>query len=187
LGQQLTAIEFLCQSLREDLRAKQPDLEPQAEKICQFLRQTIAQTRSLARGLAPVNFESGGLMEALSELARHTAALGRVECRFDCPSPVLLEDSIAAAHLFRIAQEAVNNTLKHAQAREVVIRLSQANHALRLEVCDDGRGLAKTKKPRQGMGLQVMKHRAAVIGAELEIQSTPGQGLRVTCTLPLKP
>jgi len=186
LGQQLTAIELLCQSLKEDLRSKAPELEPQAEKVCQFLRETIAQSRSLARGLSPVRHEPDGLIDALGELANRTAALGRVDCRLECAPSVLVEDSTVSAHLFRISQEAVNNALKHAQADEIVIRLSRRNGALRLEISDNGKGLAQIKKPGQGIGLQVMKHRATVMGAALEVNSSPGKGVTVICILPRK-
>ncbi len=183
LGQQLTAIELMCQSLKEDLHSARPDLEKQAAQICQFLRDAIAQTRSLARGLSPVNLEADGLAEALGGLAMRMSELGRLKCTFKSPSPVRVEDNLVAGHLFRIAQEAVNNAVKHSRASEAVIRLTDTGGALQLEISDDGQGLPKTPKPSQGIGLQVMKHRASVIGAELEVRSQPGKGVTVICTL----
>jgi two-component system, NarL family, sensor histidine kinase NreB len=181
LGQQLTAIELMCQSLKEDLPAKQPKLERQIAQIGRSLREAIAQTRSLARGLSPVNLEAAGLADALGDLAHRTAALGRVKCRFDSPKLVLVEDGTVARHLFRIGQEAVNNALKHAQAGEVVISLTSDNQAVRLTISDDGKGLPKTSRPGAGIGLEVMKHRASVIGAELNIESCPEKGVTVRC------
>jgi two-component system, NarL family, sensor histidine kinase NreB len=181
LGQQLTAIELMCQSLREDLPAKQPKLEKQIKRVGKSLREAIAQTRSLARGLSPVNLEAAGLADALGDLARRTAALGRVTCQFESPQLVLLEDATVARHLFRIAQEAINNALKHAQAKGVVIRLTSNNQDVRLTISDDGKGLPKTSRPGAGIGLEVMKHRASVIGAELTIESSPAKGVTVTC------
>lgn len=183
LGQQLTAIELMCESLRGDLASMNPELEKQAAEMCQFLRKAIAQTRSLAHGLAPFKVEAGGLQAALMELAQTTSSLGRIKCLVQCPSPVLVNDNEAAAHLYRIAQEAVNNAVKHGQPSKVTIHLSFHDGVLRLQVADDGKGLPKTKKPGQGMGLHVMKHRASVIGAELEVESKPGQGVSVTCIL----
>ncbi len=190
LGQQLTAIEFQLHSLFEDLNA--PDLAgervsliKQAKEVGRTLRETITFTRSLARGLAPVKFESQGLMEALEELARRTDTLGRTRCRFECPAPVLLADAEVASHLFRIAQESVSNALKYAQAHEIVIKLNRKRGGLTLSIRDNGQGLPPTATVSSGMGLSVMKHRANVLGASLDIQSASGKGVTVTCNLPL--
>lgn len=181
LGQQLTALELMCQSLKEDLGSRQPKLEKQAARIGQFLREAIAQTRSLARGLSPVNLDSTGLGDALAELARRTTEFGHVKCVLSCPEPVLLEDSTVARHFFRIAQEAVNNALKHAGSKKIVITLSGDGEWVCLTISDNGKGLPAAKKPGRGIGLQVMKHRAGVIGADLEIESKPGKGVKVSC------
>jgi PAS domain S-box-containing protein len=186
LGQQLTAIELMCQSLKEDLQSAPSDVQEQISKVCQFLRDAIAQTRALARGLSPVNLGSGGLEDALGELALQTSETGRIKCAFNSGSPVVVEDPLIAGHLFRIAQEAVNNAVKHSQAGELTIHLSQRKGVVRLEVADNGKGMPKTKEQRKGMGLHVMMHRAGMIGAELEVQSQPGKGVTVTCTLQTK-
>jgi signal transduction histidine kinase len=186
LGQQLTAIELRCQSMKEDLPSKRPDLIKQISEIGQFLREAITQTRSLARGLSPVNLGSGGLLEALGELALRMSRDGHIKCIFDCSSPVLVEGNLAQGHLFRIAQEAVNNAVKHSGATNVVVRLTENNGVVRLDVSDNGRGLPKQPPPNQGIGLQIMKHRASVIGAELEIKSENGTGVTVCCILKAK-
>jgi len=186
LGQQLTAIELMCQSLRQDLQTAPSHLEKQVSRICQFLREAITQTRSLAHGLSPVNLDSAGLAEALNELALRMNDAGRIKFTFDSPSPVTVEDNLVAGHLFRIAQEAVNNAVKHAGAGEVAIRLTKSNGTLHLEISDNGQGLSKTPASDQGMGLPIMKHRASVIGGELELISKPGQGVTVLCTLRTK-
>jgi PAS domain S-box-containing protein len=186
LGQRLTAIEFMCESLRSDLALAQPESEKQAAQLCRYLRETIAQTRSLARGLAPFKVESGGLEGALTELAQTTSALSGVKCCVKCSSPEPLKNSEAAAHLYRIAQEAVNNAVKHGQPGEVIIHLSRRNGMVRLQVTDDGKGLPKTGTQGAGMGLHIMKHRAGTIGANLEVASKPGKGVTVTCTLEKK-
>jgi PAS domain S-box-containing protein len=183
LGQQLTAIELMCQSLREDLKNEQPDLAPQAERIGQFLRDAIGQTRSLAHGLTPFMLDAEGLRSALAELVQRTASIGRVKCRFVCLTPVLPTDAEAAGHLFRIAQEAVNNALKHADATEITVTLSSEEGAVTLRIEDDGKGLPKTRRRKDGIGLLVMRHRANTIGAELTLNSKPGSGVTVLCTL----
>jgi signal transduction histidine kinase len=191
LGQHLTALEMKCFLLLEDVgsndfAARQKQLKEQAERISRELRECITLTRSLARGLAPVTPKVDGLMEALRELVTRAAAPGQVECCFECAAPVLLDDSQTAGHLYRIAQEALNNALKHADARRITVRLSRDNGGLQMQIEDDGRGLPRTLKPNPGMGLGIMRHRAHVIGASLEIESQPGRSVSVTCTLPLK-
>ena len=118
-------------------------------------------------------------------VAEHTSESGRIACRFDSPEPVMLADAFAAGHLYRIAQEAVNNAMKHARATGIVIRLLQRNSAILLEVSDNGAGLVKSGNKR-GIGLGVMRHRASVIGAELSVESKRGEGVTVRCSLPLK-
>jgi signal transduction histidine kinase len=186
LGQQLTAIELRCQSLKEDLPSNRPDLARQISEIGQFLREAIAQTRSLARGLSPVHLGSGGLVEALGELAARMSKGGRVRCTLEAPSSVVVQEALVAGHLFRIAQEAVNNAVKHSRATEVIIRLADNGHELHLEISDNGKGLPKTLQPDQGIGLQIMRHRASVIGGDLAIKSRTSKGVTVTCTLKRK-
>jgi PAS domain S-box-containing protein len=183
LGQQLTALEFMCQSLKEDLRGREPALEQQAARIGQFLREAVAQTRALAHGLAPVNLKAIGLVEALAELARHATETGRIHCVFESSSALSAMDEESALHIYRIAQEAVNNAIKHSRAKEILITLAERNGRLLLEIGDNGKGLPRGKEPARGIGLQVMKHRAGVIGADLELESKPGKGVRISCML----
>jgi len=182
LGQQLTAIEMMCASLKEDV-ASQPEIAKQVDRIGGMLREAISQTRSMARGLVPVKDEPEALWGSLVELAERTNSLGRLKCRFEYAAPVAVEDNAVAGHLYRIAQEAVNNAVKHSGAKEVTIALEETGDGgLELTIRDNGRGLEKTKG--RGMGLQVMEHRAAVIGAELEVVSKPGKGVTIRCRLP---
>jgi two-component system sensor histidine kinase NreB len=184
LGQQLTALELMCQALKSDLARAKPALAEQAGGIAQALREAIAQTRSLAHGLTPFMLDASGLQAALGELAQRTDSLGRVRCRFKCPEPVLLKNSEAALHLYRIAQEAVGNALRHANASKIAIGLEVGKDgSIQLEIADDGKGLGRGKKPGQGIGLRVMQHRANTIGAELAVHSKPGEGVTITCIL----
>jgi signal transduction histidine kinase len=185
LGQQLTAIELMCETLRSDLESASPEAQKQADQICQFLRQAVGHTRALAHGLAPFKVDTGGLRATLLELAQTTSAIRRIKCRLDCSAPVTVQDGEAATHLYRIAQEAVNNAVRHSRASEVVIKLSSQNGKLRLEVSDNGKGLPRSGGAEAGMGLQIMKHRATVIGADLQLESRPGKGVSVICTVGL--
>ncbi|HYP17885.1 MAG TPA: response regulator, partial [Opitutus sp.] len=185
LGQQLTALELMCTALKEDA-VGHPTLTSGLERMGRMLREAVTQTRALARGLVPVGSEPDALQNGLTELAERINALGRVRCRLECPEPVLVPEPFVAGHLYRIAQEAVNNAIKHGRPRTVVIRLSRDPSSLHMEIADDGTGLGKPKAgQRAGVGLGVMQHRANVIGAELTLNSKRGAGLTVRCTWPL--
>jgi len=186
LGQQLTAIELLCASLKADV-AVQPVVANQVALIGQRLREAVGHVRALARGLVPVKDEPDALHVSLVELAELTNLLGRAKCRLECPAPVLLANSATAGHLYRIAQEAVNNAVKHSHATEMVIGLTQGRERLELRVADNGKGFPRNKGQEPGMGLDVMRHRARVIGSELTVDSKPGKGVTITCTLPTNP
>jgi PAS domain S-box-containing protein len=180
VGQELTAIELLCHSVREDLRDH--PLELQMGKICRFLQEAVTRTRRLARGLMPVSLDGGGLAEAIAQLVLRMSQ-GSVQCDFICASMVDIPDNNIADHLLHIAQEAVNNATKHARAHRVIVTLSQHREAVSLRVEDDGQGFPEFRDLGFGLGTRIMQHRAHVIGATLEIESTRGQGVKITCTL----
>lgn len=183
LGQQLTALELMCTALKED--AGDPEAAKRLATMGRMLREAIAQTRFLARGLVPVGSEPDALQNGLTELAERTDGLGRVHCRLECQEAIGVADPFVAGHLYRIAQEAVNNAVKHSRARNVTIRFARKEGGLLLEVTDDGAGLSKARATTgRGLGLGVMEHRAKVIGAELTIASKRGEGVTVRCTLP---
>ena len=184
LGQQLTALELMCTTLKEDA-AGQPELAKRLDLMGRMLREAIAQTRALARGLVPVGSDPDALPNGLTELAERTNALGRVRCRFEYPEPIAFADPFVAGHLYRIAQEAVNNAVKHARAENVTIRLARSPKGVGLEISDDGGGLGKKRDDTtRGLGLGVMQHRASAIGAELTITSKRGEGVTIRCVLP---
>lgn len=185
LGQQLTALELMCAALKEEA-AGQPKLKNGLAEMGRVLRDAIAQTRYLARGLVPVGSEPDALQIGLAELAARTNGLGRIHCRLESAEPIALHDSVAAGHLYRIAQEAVNNAVKHADARNITLRLLRTDAHLRLEIADDGQGLPDDDgTTRAGVGFGVMRHRALAIGAELQVLSQRAGGVTIRCTLPL--
>ncbi len=186
LGQHLTAMELMCHSMREELERRAPDLAGRAGHMCGLLREAIAQTRALSRGLAPVCAGDRGLMEALAYLVHVTQSVGKVRCRFRCRRPVLVADSGLAEHLYRIAQEAVSNALKHGQPDLIEVTLSQSRGAIRLRVSDDGRGLPRIRRQTEGMGLHVMRHRTNTVGGTLSIDSHPGRGVTIECSVALR-
>ena len=185
LGQLLTAVELSCAMLKEDTIKIQPSLTRRFDQMSTMLRDAVAQTRYLARGLVPVGGEPDALQIGLAELASRTNGLGRVNCDFDCSEPVMLSDTAVTNHLYRIAQESVNNALKHSRARRVSIKLNGNDGRIRLEVADNGIGLPKDFST-SGVGLGVMRHRASVIGAELTVKALRPNGVAICCELPLK-
>jgi signal transduction histidine kinase len=181
LGQQLTAIELRCATLKADA-AGHPVLTKGLNAVGKMLREAIAQTRFLARGLVPVGSDPDALQIGLTEFIERINALKVAHCKFDSPQPLEVWDPFVAGHLYRIAQEAVNNAVKHARAKHVVVRLKESAGTLLLEIADDGVGLAKQ---RAGLGLGVMQHRAKIIGGELTVSSKRREGVKVICRLPL--
>ncbi|MDR3401153.1 MAG: sensor histidine kinase [Chthoniobacter sp.] len=180
--QHLTGTALAGQVLSEKLAAKALPEEGHARQVVALIEEGMVLTRNLARGLAPVELEAEGLMAALRELARATTERFKIDCRFDAPHPVLIRDAATSTQLFRIAQEAVNNAMKHAHASRVSIELSLEGDDLCLAVRDDGRGFQAPSPADRGMGLHIMRHRASMIGATLMIQKqTPGTV--VTCRL----
>lgn len=184
LGQLLTAVEFMCAALKADTAATQPDVAERLGEMGVLLRDAVAQTRFLARGLVPLGGGADALQTGLAELASRTTSLRKARCEFVCPEPVVVDDEPTAMHLYRIAQEAVNNAVKHAGASRIDIELRVTGGRLALQVSDDGSGLPAKNPSRGGVGLGVMQHRAKVIGAELRIDSRARAGVTVRCSLP---
>jgi signal transduction histidine kinase len=181
LCQQLAGLELMSEVLEQKLARKSKTEAAQAAKIAAGVRAAIGDTRRLARGLSPVDVESNGLMSALQELASNTEKLFHVTCRFECPQPVLVRDHAAATHLYRIAQEAINNAIKHGKARHIALRLRAQKNQASLTVTDDGCGFVAKLEEASGMGLRIMKYRAGMIGASLEIRRANGRGTLVAC------
>jgi len=181
LCQQLAGIELMSEVLEQKLGRKSKPEAAQAGKIARGVRAAIGDTRRLARGLSPVDVESSGLMSALQELASNTGKLFHIDCVFECPRPVLVRDHAAATHLYRIAQEAINNAIRHGKSRRITLRLTVRSDEASLTVTDDGCGFVAKQEKTGGMGLRIMKYRAGMIGATLEIRRANGKGMRVAC------
>ncbi len=184
LGQLLTAVEFLCTALKEDTARTQPETAARLDQMGGMLREAVAQTRFLARGLVPLVGGPDALRHGLRSLAERTHALGRVSCEFVATGAVDVADEAASAHLYRIAQEAVSNAMRHAGAATIRVSLARKPGRLVLEVVDDGSGLPPDSAGK-GAGLGLMRYRAGLIGAELTVRSRRGGGVAVSCVWPL--
>lgn len=187
LCQHLAGIELMSQVLAQKLERRSRAAAGRAAEIAQNVRETIAQTRALARGLSPVTLEAEGLMAALGELAVNTEKLFRVPCRFHCAREVLVPDQTVATHLFRIAQEAVSNAIRHGkQVRSITLELKDEGGRIVLRVSDDGRGFGPSAPQAQGggMGLHIMQSRTGMIGGILAVEPNPAGGVVVTVSAP---
>jgi two-component system sensor histidine kinase NreB len=183
LGGRLTGLEMLSHALAEDLKRHALPLARQARRLNRELRETVTQARLISHSLAPVLLEGDGLMQGLLELAASTSRIPGVACRFLCDPPVCIQDVATATHLYRIAQEAVNNALKHGQARRLEIVLTERAESVELSVENNGRAIPAARPLNSGMGLNVMRYRAGMIGASLSITSGKRNGVRLVCTL----
>jgi signal transduction histidine kinase len=184
LGQRLTAIEMLCSGLKADVATADARLTPQVDRICRMLREAIAHVRLLSHGLMPVGKGPEALWMSLTELAEHMST-SRRSCRFVSSAVALTLEPVTAGHLYRIAQEAVNNAIKHSGATAITISLETVPDGVELVVADNGEGISS--RPTTGAGLQVMRHRASVIHAELTVEAGPKGGTTVRCRLKEKP
>jgi signal transduction histidine kinase len=185
LGQHLTGIAFMSKVQEQKLMEKNLPEAGDAAKIVNLVNQAIHKTRELARGLLPVVSEAEGLMSALEQWAGEVQDLFAVSCRFQCLSPVLIHDDTVATHLYYIAQEAVNNAIKHGHARQIVIRLAAVRNQGALTIQDDGCGIGNIVPGKKGVGLHLMNYRARMVGGSLEVQRVGGGGTTVTCLFPL--
>ena len=184
LGQHLTGIAFMAKVHEAKLAEKNNSEADNAGKIVRLVNEAIHKTRELSRGLLPVVAESQGLMSALQMWAAEVEDIFGVSCRFRCENPVLIHDDTMATHLYHIAQEAVNNALKHGKPGKITIELTAANGRGSLVVRDDGKGFPEVSAGSSGMGLHIMNYRAGMIGGVLEIHPDPDKGTVVTCIFP---
>jgi len=183
LCQHLTGTTLAAQVLEEKLAARNLPEADEANKVVELVVEGINLSRKLAKGLYPVEIAADGLMLALEEYAATTSELFKVQCRFECDSPVLIHDTATAGHLYRIAQEAVGNAIKHGKARKILIRLEFNEDSTLLSVHDDGTGLPEPLPKNHGMGLRIMAHRSAMIGGIFSARPDKPGGTLVTCEL----
>jgi two-component system, LuxR family, sensor kinase FixL len=182
LGQHLTGITFLSRALEKNLAAKDLPEATEAAEISKLVIEALAQTRNLARGLFPVDVESTSLCQSLRELSRTMEQMFNICCSIECAPDLIITHKGISTHLFRLAQEATNNAVKHGKAHRLSILLGTAEDEAILRITDDGVGFPHDSGRKTGLGLRIMAYRAQKVGGTLEIQ--PGQhgGTVVTCT-----
>jgi len=186
VGGKLTGVALIAKALAQRLEAKGLKDAELAEEVVLCLNECIAQTRSIARGLCPVELSVSGLSSALVELALEQGKLSGIECRFEAEPGLQIQSSFVASHLFHLAQEALSNALRHAHPTRVRIRLARRGSNICLEINDNGSGFNARRPQQSGMGLRSMRYRAEVIGAQFSIASNPGGGTIVSCLIPAR-
>lgn len=185
LGQMLTGIGLITKNIAQSLSKEEHPLAEQAEEITSLIREADQYARELARGLVPVEFGSEGLTAALDRLASHAEKLFGIKCSFKSKGKLVLDDTTHVTHLYRIAQEAVSNAVKHGYATEVSIHLVVSKTHIRLMIEDNGSGFINNWDEKGGLGVRIMQFRAGLIGANLEISDAKKRGARITCTIPI--
>lgn len=183
LGQTLTGIGLISKNLERRLRAAGFPEAEQAAEVAELIKEADQQARGLARGLVPVELDASGLATALQRLAANAERFFSVKCTFEQIGRRQLHDATAATHLYRIAQEAVSNAIKHGRATKVAMTLATGDDRVRLRIQDNGTGFPDVIPDTQGMGVRIMRYRARMIGGTLDIRDNPDRGALVTCTL----
>jgi PAS domain S-box-containing protein len=164
-------------------------LATSSSKLVQGLNEANRHVQSLSHGIMPVQIDVNGLHSALTELAHETTVENKVDCNFVQNGSLKIDSNAVATHLYRIAQEAINNAQRHGAAKNISISLSDDVHQVLLEIMDDGCGMDASMmtvsgKPNHGTGLQIMEYRASVIGGKLSILAGKNKGTTVRCTIP---
>jgi signal transduction histidine kinase len=181
LCQHLTATAMAGQVLGQKLAARSVPEAADAGELVRLIEDGIAMTRDMAHGIAPLEMESEGLVTALRALTANVGRMFKVACTLECDSPPPIDDADTGTHLYRIAQEAVHNALRHGKPRQIVMSLSRVRERVQLSIEDDGTGLPEDWQSRRGLGTRIMAHRAVMIGGELLIEPSPTGGTLVTC------
>ncbi len=183
LGQQIGGLLFLMNGLHQDLLEANVPQAVTVGQLCGELGTALTQARRLAHDLHAVSPTPEGLVEALENLADRISSDRRIDCEFAGDRSILVRNPAAASHLYRIAQEATHNALKHSQATRIDLELRHASAGLELRVRDNGIGFpAEPATP--GLGLRTMEQRARLVGGRLRIQPHPAGGVEVLCSVP---
>jgi PAS domain S-box-containing protein len=183
LGQELTGVSLLLKTLEDAIARDAPQLSTRVHSLRDMVEQSIATARALAQGLSPVHLDRDGFPGALEQLCASSEALYGIPVKFTSRQSHGLPALTAAADLYRIAQEAIRNAARHSGAREIRVLLIADERRVALTIEDDGHGVVPGAETRGGMGMKIMRYRASIIGAALEIGAREQGGTVVRCVL----
>jgi len=182
LGQELAAIGYRIKALKSRLGRSQAPEADEAGKIGILTETALGRTRDLVKFLQPVAMDAQGLMQSLKDLAQSSSRLYQVDCAFICPRPISISNQDVALHVFRIAQEAVRNAVKHGKARRITIGLRKQKNLAELTIVNNGFDFNPPQSSRKrGLGLHIMSYRSNLLHGELTIQRQRPKGTLVKC------
>jgi signal transduction histidine kinase len=186
LGQHLTGISLLSETMSQQLAAGKSPNPADVETVTRLVSEAVGITRDLAKSLSPVTLERDGLIAAIEELTATSSTLLGIHCRGDFLDENLKLDRTRSLHLYRIIQEAVNNSVRHGKAKQIAISVRQDDGVLRVTVTDDGSGLSEKTIAKPGLGLRIMQYRSRMLGATLAVERAGASGgTVVTCVCPI--
>jgi PAS domain S-box-containing protein len=185
LGQQLSATALMLKGLKDKCEGDAAFLKKDFDKVLRQVEETNHRMRLLVHGLYPGEVGAAQLDEAMEDLAGEVSELARIQCEYRRPESELPISDDMANHLFRIAQEAVNNSLKYGRAESIEIGLSLTDGHVALRVADDGVGFEPDRINHAGRGMQIMRSRARILNGALDVNSRPGEGTTVLCRVPV--
>lgn len=181
LGQQLTGLSLMASSLQRELVRENIPKNEQLDEIIKYLQQATSDARLLSHGLAPMSIETLGIEDAIKILVNDIQKTTGIHCFLELRQTVNISDHTISIQIYRIIQEALNNAVKHANARNIHIKLENTDH-FEIAVSDDGKGFEVTDKIfNKSLGLRIMRYRAGIIGCILDIESSPDKGTVVHC------
>lgn len=183
LGQQLLAISFLCNVLKKKLTAGTVPEPSEAAHIEDLLGEAKMNVRKLTRGLYAGDLETRGLGACLKDMAEQMQEMSSVPCLFQGDASLRLQDRSQSENLYRMAQEALNNAIRHSSAKKIVVSLAKEQGRIILSVRDNGVGFTHSKAMDKGLGLRSMRYRANLIGGVFGIGPAKGGGTEVKCSL----
>ena len=184
--QELASVAIAAHLLARKLLAAGHGESEHAREIAHMADHALETTRSVARGFFTAGFDSAGLAEALREIARYTEDNNRIPCVVHWPENLVITNEDVIIHLFRIAQEAIHNVVKHAVASHIEVGLSREEKMLRLIIEDDGKGLPLSNGREKGLGLRIMAYRVRLIGGEFKTEHPAKGGTRIVCRVPIE-
>ncbi len=183
LCQQLAAIGCLARVVEQELRSSGSQIADSVHEIVALVSQANARAREISRGSAAAVLDTDGLPGALEELAHLTAKATGKKCVFKCEGGESTGSLSADLQLYRIAQEAVNNAVRHAEATKILIRLVRLDKTMALSIEDDGCGIGS--ESLDGMGFRTMSYRAEASGGSLKVNRREPSGTEIHCVIPL--
>lgn len=184
LSQQLTGIAMMTKVLEKKLNDQESDFAADAGLIVKLVNECIDQAHNLSRGLHPVELERNGFIAAIKELMLLSEKLYQIKCSCTCTEDSDIHDLSKATHVYRIVQEAITNAAKHSGCDKITTDVSKNDNLVIVTITDNGKGFDMNNLSDPGLGLNIMKYRASMVGARVSVDSQPASGTQITIQIP---